>query len=76
MQHVGKSDPVQHLIADSIDHAERDIGNILGRIDVHAERPFAEGRIHYLDNGVRNAASASAGTMAENAFMICSPKPA
>ena len=23
MQHVGKSDPVQHLIADSIDHAER-----------------------------------------------------
>jgi hypothetical protein len=41
---ISQSDAMQHLRAKAIEDREADIGTVLGRIDVHAEWPLAEGR--------------------------------
>ena len=45
--------------------AKRDIGAVLGRVDVNAERPLAERRVDHLDDRIGDRrASASGGTIA------------
>ena len=75
LEQVCEPDPVQHLVADAVDHAEGDLGTVLGRIDMDAERPLAE-RVSTTLTIATNGASASSGAIAENAFMICSLNPA
>jgi hypothetical protein len=66
LQQIRQTDTVEHLGADAIEHREADAGSVLGGIDVHAERPLAEGRVDHL----------SGGTMVAKAFCTCAPKPA
>jgi hypothetical protein len=41
---------MQHFCADAVRDSKANIGSILRRVDMDPERPFAEGRIHYLDD--------------------------
>src|ERR1700730_18138416 len=41
---------MQHFCADTVHDSKANIGSILGRVDMDPERPFAEGRIHHLDD--------------------------
>ena len=41
---------MQHLRANAVEHGEADIGAILGRVDVDAERPLTERRADDIDD--------------------------
>jgi hypothetical protein len=41
---------MQHFCADTVHDSKGNIGSILGGVDMDPERPFAEGRIHHLDD--------------------------
>ena len=47
VKQVGKPNPVQHLVANAIDHAERDFCAIMRWIDMNAERTLAERRVDH-----------------------------
>jgi hypothetical protein len=45
---------MQHLVTDAVDDGEGDVGAVLRRIDVNAERPFAEWCVDHFDDGIRH----------------------
>jgi hypothetical protein len=76
LQQIRQTDTVEHLGADAIEHREADAGSVLGGIDVHPERPLAEGRMDTCTIAPAKAeASASGGTKVAKAFCTYAPTP-
>ena len=76
LQQVGQPDAMQHFRARAIKHSEADVGTVLRRIDVHAERARAEGRGDHVDDGVGDRAHVGVvRTISPKAFCTWSPKP-
>jgi hypothetical protein len=51
MQQIFEPDASKHLRADTIGDAVDDFGSILGRVNMDAKGPLAEGRIDHIQDG-------------------------
>ena len=65
MEQIGEADPAEQFRTNAIRNAVDDFGAILGRVDMNAEWPFAEGHVDDPRNRpATSLASASGGSRA------------
>jgi hypothetical protein len=57
---VGQTDAMQHLVADAVHDSERNVGPVLGRINMHPERTLAEWRLDNLGDRLSHGAGIGA----------------